>query len=57
MATDQLPPPEPLANVETEAALLGALMIDNKLVDRVADRLLPAFLRACARSHLLRDRP
>jgi replicative DNA helicase len=42
MATDQLPPPEPLANVETEAALLGALMIDNKLVDRVADRLLPA---------------
>lgn len=26
-------------NVETEAALLGALMMDNRLVDRVADRL------------------
>lgn len=28
---------ETLSNVETEAALLGALMIDNRLVDRIAD--------------------
>lgn len=35
LANDALPPP--LRNVETEAALLGALMIDNRLVDRVAD--------------------
>ncbi|WP_334656981.1 DnaB-like helicase N-terminal domain-containing protein, partial [Sphingomonas panaciterrae] len=32
---DQGPP----RNVETEAALLGALMIDNRGVDRVADLL------------------
>jgi len=31
-----------LANIETEAALLGALMIENGLVDRVADLLTPA---------------
>jgi len=29
-------------NVEAEAALLGALMIDNRLVERLADRLEPA---------------
>lgn len=28
---------QPLAAVETEAALLGALMVDNRLFDRVAD--------------------
>ena len=33
---------ETLRNVETEAALLGALMIDNRLVDRVADVVAPA---------------
>lgn len=36
-ATTQPAPAAPLRNVETEAALLGALMIDNRLVDRVAD--------------------
>lgn len=29
----------PVANVEAEAALCGALMMDNRLIDRVADRL------------------
>lgn len=31
--------PQPVANVESEAAILGALMIENKLIDRVADKL------------------
>jgi len=31
--------PDALVSVETEAALLGALMIDNGLVDRVAERV------------------
>jgi replicative DNA helicase len=39
MATDPIRPQEaaPLQVVETEAALLGALMIDNRLLDRVGD--------------------
>jgi replicative DNA helicase len=41
MATAQLPPADLPSNVEAEAALLGALLQNNKLVDRVADRLLP----------------
>lgn len=40
MATAQ-EPPVIVANEEAEAALLGALMLDNRAVDRVADRLLP----------------
>ena len=40
-------------NVEAEAALLGALMIDNRLVEDVQLKLQPAsFLRAAARPHL-----
>lgn len=35
-------PPAPPNNVEAEAALLGALMIDNRLVDRVAAIVQPA---------------
>jgi replicative DNA helicase len=34
-------PPPALAVFETEAALLGAMMIDNRIADQVADRLLP----------------
>lgn len=34
-------PPAPPANVEAEAALLGALMIENRLIDRFADKLIP----------------
>ena len=30
---------EPVKNVDSEAAILGALMMENKLIDRVADRL------------------
>jgi replicative DNA helicase len=41
MATQQQPPQELPANVDAEAALLGALMQQNSLIDRVADRLLP----------------
>jgi replicative DNA helicase len=44
MATAQQPP-EAVAlphNVEAEAALLGALMIDNRLVDHIADKLQPS---------------
>lgn len=33
--------PPALAVFETEAALLGAMMIDNRIADQVADRLLP----------------
>lgn len=45
MATDPRDPREAVAaelphNVEAEAALLGALMIDNRLCDRVSDRLV-----------------
>ena len=40
MMADELPAIE-LANVEAEAAILGALMIENSLVDQVADRLMP----------------
>ncbi|WP_454888681.1 replicative DNA helicase [Sphingobium indicum] len=32
---------EAVKNVECEAAILGALMIDNRQIDRVADRLAP----------------
>ncbi|KMS57946.1 replicative DNA helicase [Sphingobium cupriresistens] len=32
---------EAVKNVESEATILGALMIENKLIDRVADRLSP----------------
>ena len=40
-------------NVEAEAALLGALMIDNRLVEDVQLKLRPAsFLRTAARAHL-----
>ena len=43
-------------NVEAEAALLGALMIDNRLVEDVQLKLKPAsFLRAAARPHLRSD--
>ena len=43
-------------NVEAEAALLGALMIDNRLVEDVQLKLRPApFLRAAARPHLRSD--
>jgi replicative DNA helicase len=38
MATAEIPEPLP-HNVEAEAALLGALMIENRLVDHIADRL------------------
>lgn len=30
---------EPVKNVDSEATILGALMMENKLIDRVADRL------------------
>lgn len=33
--------PTPLANVESEAALLGALLLDVRLIDRVAEILAP----------------
>lgn len=37
MAAEALPPvPE---NVEAEAALLGAMMVENKIVDQIADRI------------------
>lgn len=32
---------EAVKNVDSEAAILGALMIENKLIDRVADKLEP----------------
>jgi replicative DNA helicase len=42
MATAEIPQSEPLPfNIEAEAALLGALMIDNRLVERIADKLRP----------------
>jgi replicative DNA helicase len=44
MAANPQDPPEVAGlphNIEAEAALLGALMIDNRLVERVADRLQP----------------
>jgi replicative DNA helicase len=34
-------PPAPVENVEAEAALLGALMIENRLIDPVADIVRP----------------
>jgi replicative DNA helicase len=39
MASEPIRPAEayPIANVETEAGLLGALMIDNRVLDRVGD--------------------
>ena len=37
MASEALPPP--IAVIEAEAALLGALMVENRLVDQIADRL------------------
>ena len=40
-------------NLEAEAALLGALMIDNRLVEDVDDAAAAgAFRRAAARTHL-----
>jgi len=43
MATDPIEPPERLPhNIEAEAALLGALMIENRLVDMAADKGLIA---------------
>jgi replicative DNA helicase len=39
--TGDEPAPQLPQNVEAEAALLGALMIDNRLVDQIADRLQP----------------
>jgi replicative DNA helicase len=36
---DPNPPESTLANVEAEAALLGALMVDNRQIDRAADKL------------------
>jgi replicative DNA helicase len=57
-------PPSPLTNVETEAALLGALMQHNDGIDRIADLLTPddfsepahgrifeAIVRECAIGH------
>lgn len=35
------PPSPDVANVDAEAALCGALMVDNKAIDRTADRLAP----------------
>jgi len=40
MMADELPPLL-LANVEAEGAVLGALMIENSLVDQAADKLSP----------------
>lgn len=40
MAAQSLPPPLP-HNVEAEAALLGAMMCENGIVDRIADRVDP----------------
>lgn len=40
-AHSTLPDEKPIAVVETEAALLGAMMIDGRIVDAVADRLAP----------------
>lgn len=34
--------PESLCNIDAEATLLGALMIENTLIERIADRVLPA---------------
>ncbi|RZM33761.1 MAG: hypothetical protein EOP67_20700, partial [Sphingomonas sp.] len=47
MATLAFPVPVPEApqlprNVEAEAAMLGAMMIDNRLADDLVDRLEPA---------------
>lgn len=43
MPATTLEPPEALPhNIECEAALLGALMIDNRLVDQIADRVVSA---------------
>lgn len=39
MAAPQIPAQELPHNVEAEAALLGALMIENRLCDRIGDRL------------------
>jgi replicative DNA helicase len=44
MATEPREPdvaPAPPHNIEAECGLLGALMIDNRLVDRIADKLEP----------------
>lgn len=42
MASQEKPPAQELPfNVEAEAALLGALMIDNRLIDRIADKIRP----------------
>lgn len=35
-------PRAPIANLEAEAALLGAMMIENRLIDRIADRVTAA---------------
>lgn len=32
---------EPVRNVDAEAALLGAMMMDNRWIDRAADKLIP----------------
>ena len=32
-------PPSPLENIECEAALIGAIMYDNRTVDYAADKL------------------
>ncbi len=34
-------PPMIMKNVEAEASIIGALMIENKMIDGVADRLRP----------------
>ena len=40
-ANDATPVPQLPQNVEAEAALLGAMMIDNRLADDIVDRLQP----------------
>ncbi|HWK36565.1 replicative DNA helicase [Sphingomonas sp.] len=41
-ANDAAPPAQLPQNIEAEAALLGAMMIDNRLADDIVDRLEPA---------------
>jgi replicative DNA helicase len=38
---EQQAPPALPHNIEAEAALLGAMMCDNRLIDQIADRLMP----------------
>lgn len=38
-AVHAIEPPAPIANIEAEAALLGAMMVANNVIDQVADRV------------------